>query len=115
LHGIGLGLGASAMAQWALGSALSVSLGYTTGRLISAPRRSQWTFQRGARVVDGELSKSHSAAPALGETGPAGQLTLAGLAVPKLDESKHFKLIGTNGTRPLQSCLAQRCDAATTR
>jgi hypothetical protein len=98
LHGIGLGLGASAVVQLTLGSALSVSLGYATGRLISAPRGRQWTHQRGARVVDGELSKSHSAAPALGVTGPSDQLTLAGLAVPKLDESKHFKLIGTTGT-----------------
>jgi hypothetical protein len=100
LHGIGLGITASAVAQVTLGSALSVSLGYATGRLISAPRGCQWTYQRGARVVDDEqiTSCGYSAAPGFAASGPSDQLTLAGLAVPKLDESKHFKLIGTTGT-----------------
>jgi hypothetical protein len=101
LHGVGLGSAASAIAQLTLGSALSVGLGYATGRMISAPRKAQWIYQRGARVVDGELSTSHlghSAAPGLGASEPFNQLTLAGLTVPKLDESKHFKLIGTTGT-----------------
>jgi hypothetical protein len=101
LHGIGLGLAASAVAQLTLGSAISASLGYATGRLMAAPTRFPWTYQRGARIVDGGVSTSHlghSATPEFRGAGASDELTLAGVVVPKLDECKHFKLIGATGT-----------------
>jgi len=51
--------------------------------------------RRGARVVDGRRTQRRSAR--LSRSTP-GVLTLAGVAVAALDETKHFKLIGTTGT-----------------
>jgi len=72
------------------------------------------THKRGALVRDARrrgildfVSSSHDA-----------RLTLAGVAVPRLDETKHFKMIGTTGTgkstaiRELLACALARGDRA---
>ena len=74
---------------------LSVALGYAGGRSIArGVDGTGAAHRRGSLVADfvgGGKSRSKSAD--LGR-----DITLAGLAVPALDETKHFKLIGTTGT-----------------
>jgi hypothetical protein len=61
--------------------------GYMAGMLMGNARVSVG-HQRGALVEEGSRRTRI----------PAGRLTLAGVAVAPLDETKHFKLIGTTGT-----------------
>jgi type IV secretory pathway TraG/TraD family ATPase VirD4 len=78
-----------------IGMGLSVALGYAGGRSIArGADDTEATHRRGSMVADsrrrgGSRSKSFD----LGR-----DITLAGLAVPAVDETKHFKLIGTTGT-----------------
>jgi len=58
-------------------------------------RRSPEMFRRGALLADGRCAQRRGAR--LQRSG-RGTLTLAGIAVPLADESKHFKLVGTTGT-----------------
>jgi type IV secretory pathway TraG/TraD family ATPase VirD4 len=58
-------------------------------------RRSPETFRRGALLADGRRAQRRGAR--LRKSG-AGALTLAGIAIPGADETKHFKLLGTTGT-----------------
>jgi type IV secretory pathway TraG/TraD family ATPase VirD4 len=62
------------------------SFGYAAGVLIGGKRLSA-AHKRGTLIEDGRRSRVR-----------AGQVSLAGIAVPSLDETKHFKLIGTTGT-----------------
>ena len=55
-------------------------------------RRGRERYKRGARVVTGPLFATRLLRR------PGSHLTLAGIAIPALDETKHFKLIGTTGT-----------------
>jgi hypothetical protein len=87
----------------ALGAAFSAGLGYTAGRALATPRMAASPHQRGALVVDARHPSSErrptGRGPMLGAAlARANGLTLAGVAVPEGDESKHFKLIGTTGT-----------------
>src|ERR1700745_2941634 len=52
--------------------------------------------RRGARVLDGRRAQRH--ARRLERRYAESPLLLAGVAIPARDESRHFKLIGTNGT-----------------
>jgi hypothetical protein len=58
--------------------------------VVLARRYPMSSFGRGTILVDGDASESYS-------TG-AGHLTLAGQPIAPLDETKHFKIIGTTGT-----------------
>ncbi len=83
-HGaLGLPIGATAFAP--------PILGYVLGRLAARSPQSE-VHRRGARIVDGRAARRRSA------SSPAHLVTLAGIPVPPLDETKHFKLIGTTGT-----------------
>jgi hypothetical protein len=66
-------------------------LGFVAGVMLAedrAPPRAE--YRRGAVVS--------SAPRSAGRRESAGGITLAGIPVPPLDETKHFKLIGTTGT-----------------
>jgi Type IV secretion-system coupling protein DNA-binding domain len=66
-------------------------LGYVLGRLAARSRASE-VHRRGARIRDGRPAQRQSARSG------RDAVHLAGIAVPALDETKHFKLIGTTGT-----------------
>ncbi|HEY6451660.1 MAG TPA: type IV secretion system DNA-binding domain-containing protein [Steroidobacteraceae bacterium] len=97
LHG--LGAAPSGLAELAFGGALSAGLGYAAGRGFAAAPK-QFRHQRGA-VVEADLAsdRRHST-PIAGTAGIARELelSLANQPIPRSDESKHFKLIGTTGT-----------------
>src|SRR3984885_2659923 len=59
--------------------------------LAFARVQSKALHKRGTRLVDGTASQMH-------EPGRDSELTFAGQPVPVMDETKHFKLIGTTGT-----------------
>ncbi len=90
----GLGAPPHGLLQYALGTAVSMGLGYAGGRAEARSDSDPKIHQRGAVVADGperpdaaKRSKAHD-----------GQITLAGTAIAMSDETKHFKLIGTTGT-----------------
>ena len=77
------------MAMLTLGVVLSV-------RLVTGGRRSAREFhKRGVLIADGAPMQRCSARR---KRSKSDSLTLAGVAIPPGDESKHFKLIGTTGT-----------------
>jgi len=92
--------------QLVFGALVSVGVGYLAGRAIAAKKRSPDADHRRGAVVtsSGETHES----PTWGrqasrkresdavDLGPA--VTLAGIPVGAMDETKHFKLIGTTGT-----------------
>ena len=69
-----------------------VLIGYLAG-LAAARRTPDITVKRGTRIEDGTPYQRASRRAAR-----RGALTLAGITIPALDETKHFKLIGTTGT-----------------
>lgn len=85
------GVAAHGVAELAMGAGLSAYLGYLGG-VSAAEHPPPPQHRRGALV---ETAKRPTAARA--RTG-AAQLTLAGAAIARADETKHFKLIGTTGT-----------------
>ncbi|MGH2448227.1 MAG: type IV secretion system DNA-binding domain-containing protein, partial [Chloroflexota bacterium] len=88
LHGtnhtaFGLPIGATAFAP--------PILGYVLGGLAARSHATE-VHRRGTRILEGRSAQRRAA-----RTTP-GTVTLAGIPVPPLDETKHFKLIGTTGT-----------------
>ena len=65
--------------------------GLLTGLLSNDPAKT--VIHRGAVIQDGRPQQIGS-----GRRGRGGELTLAGIPIPPLDETKHFKMIGTTGT-----------------
>ncbi|MBS0380708.1 MAG: type IV secretion system DNA-binding domain-containing protein [Proteobacteria bacterium] len=88
---------------WATGIAFFAVLGYLAGMLIAGNRPAA-VHKRGAFIETGKTRPKR------------GELTLAGVGIPVLDETKHFKLIGTTGTgkstaiRELLAGLLERGD-----
>jgi type IV secretory pathway TraG/TraD family ATPase VirD4 len=78
----------------ALAAGLSGALGYAGGRVIAQGIAEERIHQRGSLLAERQAAK---AAPSRRSASEA-EITLAGLVVPAMDESKHFKLIGTTGT-----------------
>jgi type IV secretory pathway TraG/TraD family ATPase VirD4 len=84
-------------------------------RLLSRGRRPQHdnAHRRGALLSDGRSMQRRSARH---RKSSSECVTLAGIAIPQADETKHFKLIGTTGTgkstaiRELMSCAIDRGD-----
>jgi type IV secretory pathway TraG/TraD family ATPase VirD4 len=93
------GLGASASEAMVthsgllVGAALGAALGFEGGKSLAREPAQAAVHQRGSLIGQPTAEKTRSKA-ALPERG----LTLAGVAVPALDEAKHFKFIGTTGT-----------------
>jgi hypothetical protein len=65
--------------------------GYLSG-LAAARKNTDLTHKRGTRIEDGTRPRRRK------RKGQGRALTLAGIPVPELDETKHFKMIGTTGT-----------------
>jgi hypothetical protein len=94
----------SSLASWApngltargfeiTGLATLMLFGYLGG-LAAARRREDLTHKRGTRIEDGTRLQRKRRRRRRGTE----SLTLAGIAIPPLDENKHFKMIGTTGT-----------------
>jgi len=91
--------------EYALGAAVGGLLGYGGGHVLAAPRRDATGYIRGTTVLDAEeaaaqRSSSRGSGPAPGASlgSRLAGITLAGVAVPPADETKHFKLMGTTGS-----------------
>lgn len=80
--------GAAAHGIWAEAAGLLflAAFGYAAGLLLG-PVRARTTHKRGTVVEEGRKARVL-----------AGQVSVAGIPVPMLDETKHFKFIGTTGT-----------------
>jgi len=103
----GLGIANGGLMQFAIGVGLYAAVGYAGGRVIAKSASSEASFRRGALVADQEedrqsrpTSPDRSAARSRAATRHVDRnaLTLAGMPIPREDETKHFKLIGTTGT-----------------
>jgi type IV secretory pathway TraG/TraD family ATPase VirD4 len=68
------------------GTVFLLAFGYGAGLLIGG-RHATGAHKRGTLLKNGHRSRIR-----------IGEVRLAGMAVPALDETKHFKLIGTTGT-----------------
>lgn len=69
--------------------------GYVGGRYLTRYATGGDTHKRGTQLQDGSAQQGEAERL---RRQRAGVLTLAGIAVPPEDETKHFKLIGTTGT-----------------
>jgi hypothetical protein len=106
----GVGLASGGLLQMALSGVASAGLGYVSGTALARRREAEAVIhQRGALLVDLKPVRG-AAAPGPG----ADSLTLAGVAVPSQDETKHFKFIGTTGTGK-SSAIKELLDAALRR
>ena len=108
------------MMGWTSGwKALVVALGLmviVTAIWLTWKPASRDIHKRGAKILEGRRArrKAQRLRQASGESG----LTLAGVRIAPVDETKHFKLIGTTGTgkstaiRELLRCALERGDRA---
>jgi hypothetical protein len=87
LHGLGV-VGGSFL-DWTLGMGLAAAVGYVAGQRQARPPAPSSAHRRGTLVNEGPQVEAPSR---------EGVVTLAGQPVALLDETKHFKLIGTTGT-----------------
>jgi hypothetical protein len=135
-----LGVSSGSFLEFAVGVGMSAGIGYAAARGLARPAKPLSVHQRGTVIHDAEPGSRSGAGPGAAE-GPAvaqhatrvhlGQhrrgslharsdeaITLAGIPVAPLDETKHFKLIGTTGTgkstaiRELLAGALQRGDRA---
>jgi type IV secretory pathway TraG/TraD family ATPase VirD4 len=90
----GMGAVSGGVAQFALGTALCMAVGYSGGRVLAEDSPRMSTHQRGAIVTEAPSRP----APRPAARARSAEITLAGRVVPERDETKHFKLIGTTGT-----------------
>ena len=88
-----LGVARAGLLQLAVGTAVSMAIGYAGGRASAQDVADPKIHQRGAFVADHPGRTEPKSPKARGR-----QITLAGSAIPEVDETKHFKLIGTTGT-----------------
>ncbi|HEY1314604.1 MAG TPA: type IV secretion system DNA-binding domain-containing protein [Steroidobacteraceae bacterium] len=100
IAGVGIALSSSVLAHWGIagdsatqlvfGAGCCAALGYAGGRKLARPAEDN-SHRRGAVVSN--------RAPACAKARSRDtEITLAGVAIPAQDETKHFKLIGTTGT-----------------
>lgn len=85
--------------EFAIGGSVGGLVGHRGGRLLARSKEVAETYIRGATVVpqegiarqrDGEHGSERERGASIG-------ITLAGIPLPRADETKHFKLIGTTG------------------
>jgi type IV secretory pathway TraG/TraD family ATPase VirD4 len=87
-------LGAHGMVHFAITAAASAFLGYAGGCATAREGFDNRIHQRGSLIAETPAPKtSRSKSP-----GTGAEITVAGVAIPAMDEAKHFKLIGTTGT-----------------
>lgn len=94
----GLGIAGGSFLEFAAGVGVCVGIGYTAARAISRPAQPTSVHQRGTVVDAGTAKHSPSVTPDSTHANRSGSVTLSGLPVALLDETKHFKIIGTTGT-----------------
>ena len=100
IHGLGVTRGS--FLELAVGFGVSTGIGYATARGLARPPAPMSVHQRGT-LIDEKIrgnSADRAAAPAYASEVDRSHeaVTLAGFTVAPLDETKHFKLIGTTGT-----------------
>ena len=101
-----LGISSGSFMELAVGVGACVGAGYVAGRFLARPAPPTSVHQRGTVIEDtesglrpGSLSRlKHSSSGVSASRRTDNALTLAGIPVARLDETKHFKLIGTTGT-----------------
>jgi len=99
IHGIGVTAGS--LLETAVGVGICAGFGYARARMASRPDQPRSVHQRGTLIQEGPRDRRTSAphSSAKRQTDRSREaVTLAGLPVAPLDETKHFKLIGTTGT-----------------
>ncbi|HXP63882.1 MAG TPA: type IV secretion system DNA-binding domain-containing protein [Steroidobacteraceae bacterium] len=87
-------VGAHGLVHFAITAAAGAFLGYAGGRATAREGVENSIHQRGSLIAEAPAprqSRSRS-------LGADAAITLAGVAIPAMDEAKHFKLIGTTGT-----------------
>jgi hypothetical protein len=82
------------LVQLFVGTGLSAALGYAGGEAMVQGAADDKSHRRGSVVVDRPPADRSTRRQNARDAG----ITLAGVAVPAQDETKHFKLIGTTGT-----------------
>ena len=93
----GLSLGSGALSA-GLGAAACVGLGYVSGRALARSATDAAKHRRGTVVLESEPGQRSR--PRLGRDAHRRErgITLGGVPIPEVDETKHFKIIGTTGT-----------------
>jgi type IV secretory pathway TraG/TraD family ATPase VirD4 len=96
-YSLGLAMSEGALSI-GLGFAASAGVGYLSGRMLARARDANSQHRRGT-VID-EPTHGDNGSPGLrrSDRGLHRGITIAGVPVPELDETKHFKIIGTTGT-----------------
>jgi hypothetical protein len=117
----GLGVAGGGFLELALDTGVAAGVGYLSGRAIARHHSEAGTVRRGTLIEESDGSASERrkptekdsehvaresvrendrerAAPATRSRSADSQLTLCGLPIPREDETKHFKFIGTTGT-----------------
>jgi hypothetical protein len=90
----GLGAAPNGLVTFAFATSLSTVVGYAGGRAMSRSTQAGSIVQRGAMVAEHPRPSRERRSG----RGPSSEITLAGRLVPRQDETKHFKFIGTTGT-----------------
>ncbi len=116
MDGSFIGAWSSQIAAWSAPAgtvpvAAAVLIGFAACRVLLLRRRPQDSYKRGALLIDGRAARRRSARR---NAFAAGRLSLAGIAVAGMDETKHFKLIGTTGTGK-STAIAELLGAALAR
>jgi hypothetical protein len=96
-YSLGLSLSEGALSI-GLGLAASAGIGYLAGRVLAKPRDASPEHRRGSVVHEREDGENASPGVARRDRGLNRGITIAGVPVPEVDETKHFKIIGTTGT-----------------
>jgi type IV secretory pathway TraG/TraD family ATPase VirD4 len=93
------GIGSESGLQLAFGAAVLVLVGYAAGRVLLSYRRAAPGPQhlRGAVVSAAQAASAQIDTTRVTRRVP-DTVTVAGIPIPRGDETKHFKLIGTTGT-----------------
>jgi hypothetical protein len=92
---------AGGLTEYAAAAGIGALLGYGSGVVLAAPRSQGGGYIRGTTVR--EARQTHPRSPgrerahAKSADRSAETITLAGVAIPAADETKHFKLMGTTG------------------
>jgi type IV secretory pathway TraG/TraD family ATPase VirD4 len=87
LKAIGL---AGSLIQFIGALAVAMLVGFAGGLIFAIDRSRQPVHRRGAFISNFPVKTARD--------GSDGAVTLAGIPIPRADESKHFKIIGTTGT-----------------
>jgi hypothetical protein len=113
------GISSGSFMELAVGVGACVGAGYVAGRLLARPAPPTSVHQRGTVIENTESGLRPGSSSGLKHSSPGmsasresgcrperskvrarteNAITLAGIPVARLDETKHFKLIGTTGT-----------------